>query len=78
MLMILLSTLIVIRQQLELAFELESDLRDTYQIFIFSPSDSPLKTMKNIFIEKAIFVLEIQIFVIFYLPFHTFQIQKGK
>ena len=78
MLMILLSTLIVIRQQLELAFELESDLRDTYQIFIFSPSDSPLKTMKNIFIEKAIFVLEIQIFVIFYLPFHTFQIQKDK
>ena len=38
-----------LRQQLELAFELEFDLRDTYQIFIFSPSDSPLKTMKNVF-----------------------------
>ena len=32
-----------------------------YQIFIFSPNDSPLKTMKNVFyfIEKALFVLEI-------------------
>ena len=30
------------------------------QIFIFSPNDSPLKTMKNVFyfIEKAPFVLE--------------------
>ena len=32
-----------------------------YQIFIFSPNDSPSKSMKNIFylIEKALFVLEI-------------------
>ena len=32
-----------------------------YQIFIFSPNDSPLKTMKNVFyfIKKALFVLEI-------------------
>ena len=32
-----------------------------YQIFIFSPNCSPLKTMNNIFyfIEKALFVLEI-------------------
>ena len=32
-----------------------------YQIFIFSPNDSPLKTMKNVFyfIEIARFVLEI-------------------
>ena len=32
-----------------------------YQIFIFSPYDSPLKTMKNVsyFIQKALLVLEI-------------------
>ena len=32
-----------------------------YQMFIFSPNDSPSKTMKNVFyfIEKALFVLEI-------------------
>ena len=32
-----------------------------YQIFIFSPNDSPSKTMKNAFyfIKKALFVLEI-------------------
>ena len=32
-----------------------------YQIFIFSPNDSPLKIMKNAFyfIKKALFVLEI-------------------
>ena len=31
-----------------------------YQILIFSPNDSPSKTVKNIFyfIEKALFVLE--------------------
>ena len=32
-----------------------------YQIFIFSPNDSPSKTIKNVFyfIEKALFVLKI-------------------
>ena len=32
-----------------------------YQIFIFSPNDSPLETMKNVFylIWEALFVLEI-------------------
>ena len=32
-----------------------------YQIFIFSPNDSPLKTIKNVFyfVKKALFVLEI-------------------
>ena len=32
-----------------------------YQIFIFSPNDSSLKTMKNVFyfISKALFVLNI-------------------
>ena len=32
-----------------------------YEIFIFSPNDSPSKTIKNAFyfIEKALFVLEI-------------------
>ena len=32
-----------------------------YEIFIFSPNDSPSNTIKNVFyfIEKALFVLEI-------------------
>ena len=39
-----------------------------YQIFISSPNDSPLKTMKNAFyfIEKALFVLEIFNFLKFF------------
>ena len=39
-----------------------------YQIFIFSPNDSPLKTMRNIFyfIEKALFILEIFKFLWFF------------
>ena len=52
-----------------------------YQIFIFSPKDSTLKTMKNVFcfIWKALFVLEIFKFLYFFLlPFHFFQIQKDK
>ena len=42
------------------------------------PFDSTSKTVKNVFyfIEKTFFVLEI--FVIFPLPVHTFQIQKNK
>ena len=41
-----------------------------YQIFIVSPNDSPLKTMKNVFyfIEKALFVLKIFKFLWFF-PF---------
>ena len=41
-----------------------------YQVFIFSPNDSPLKTMKNVFyfISKALFVLEIFRFLHFF-PF---------
>ena len=33
----------------------------SYEIFIFSPNDSPSKTIKNVFhfIEKALFILEI-------------------
>ena len=48
-----------------------------YQILIFSPNDSPSKTIKNVFyfIEKALFVLEISKFLFL---FHTFQIQKDK
>ena len=38
-----------------------------YQIFIFSPNDSPLKTMKSV-----------KFFVIFSLSFYTFQIQTEK
>ena len=52
-----------------------------YQIFIFLPNDSPLKTMKNVFyfVSKAFFhSRDIQIFVIFALPYHTFQIEKSK
>ena len=44
-----------------------------YQIFILSPNVSPLKTMKKLFHSR-----DIQIFGIFSLPFHTFQIQKDK
>ena len=40
-------------------------------IFIFSPNDSPLKTMKNAFISsKTLFV---QIFLTFFFPFHTWK-----
>ena len=51
-----------------------------YQIFIFSPNYSPLKTEKCfLFHLKSSFrSWDIQIFVIFLLPFHTFRIQKGK
>ena len=51
-----------------------------YQIFIFPPNDSCLKTMKNILFHlKSTFrSRDIQIFVIFCLPFHTFQIQKDE
>ena len=46
-----------------------------YQIFIFSPNDSPSKTMKNIFLlhlKSSFRSPDIQIFVIFSIPFHTF------
>ena len=52
-----------------------------YEIFIFSPNDSPSKTMKNVFFFnlKSFFrSQDIQVFVIFSPPFHTFQIQKDK
>ena len=51
-----------------------------YQFFIFSPNDSLLKTEKYfLFHLKGLFHFQdIQIFVIFYLPFHTSQIQKYK
>ena len=51
-----------------------------YQIFIFSPNDSPLKTMKCFlfYLKTSFHSWDIQIFVIFSLPFHTFQIQKDK
>ena len=51
-----------------------------YRILIVLPNDSPLKTEKCfLFHLKSSFCSrDIQIFVIFSLPFHTFQIQKGK
>ena len=47
-----------------------------YLIFIFSPYDSPLKTMKDVcyFIEKAVFVLEIFQFFLFF-PFLSGQME---
>ena len=51
-----------------------------YQIFIFSPNDIPLKTMKCfLFHLKSFFRSQvIQIFKFFSLPYHTLQIQKDK
>ena len=52
-----------------------------YQIFIFSSSDRPSKSMKNVFdftLKNSFRSQDIQIFVFFSLPFHTVQIQKGK
>ena len=52
-----------------------------YQIFVFPSNYSPSKTMKSVFyfIKKSSFhSRDIQTFVIFSLPFHTFQIQKDK
>ena len=42
-----------------------------YQIFIFSPNDSPLKTMNNVFLfhlKSSFRFRDIQIFVIFPFP----------
>ena len=51
-----------------------------YEIFNFSPNDSPLKTEKCfLFHLKSSFRSpDIQIFVIFSFPFYAFQIQKDK
>ena len=51
-----------------------------YQIFIFSPNNSPLKTMKKFFFpsKKLFSFSRCSSFCSFSLPFHTFQIQKGK
>ena len=53
-----------------------------YQFFTISQNDSPLKTMKNecfLFHLKGSFrSQDIHIFVIFFLPFHAFQIRKDK
>ena len=51
-----------------------------YEIFIFSPNDSPSKSIKNVFIllKSSFRSRDIQIFVIFPHPFHTFQFQKDK
>ena len=49
-----------------------------YQIFIFSQNDSPLKTIFLFQLKSSFCSQDIQIFVIFFFPFHTFQIQKDK
>ena len=47
---------------------------------IFSLNDSPSKTMKNVLFHQksSVHSQDIQVFVIFSLPFYTFQIQKNK
>ena len=49
-------------------------------IFIFPQSDNPLKTEKCILfhLKSSYHSPDIQISVIFFLPFHIFQIQKDK
>ena len=52
-----------------------------YQIFIFSPNGNPSKIMKNVFLfhpKSSFRSQDIQVFVVFSLPFYTFQIQKDK
>ena len=53
-----------------------------YQIFIFSPNDSPPKTMKNVFyficFSNSFLSQDIQFFWNFSLLSQTFQIQKDK
>ena len=56
-----------------------------FQIFIFSPNDSPLKNYEKCYeapyekcLKSSLCSQDIQIFVIFSLPLHTFQIQKDK
>ena len=51
-----------------------------YQTFVFSSNDRPSKTMmKFLFHLKSFFrSWDIQTFVIFFLSFHTFQIQESK
>ena len=51
-----------------------------YQIIFFSTNDNPLKTEECFLfhLKSSIRSRDIQIFVIFYLPFQAFQIQKDK
>ena len=59
---------------------LRNIVRYFFEIFIFSPNDSPSK-IRIFFLshQKSSFrSRDIQIFVIFSLPFHNFQIQKDK
>ena len=47
--------------------------------FYFSQNNSHLKTMKNLFhLKSSSHSRDIQIFMIFSFPFHTFHIQKDK
>ena len=60
--------------------EIKVKVKACVRYSILSPNDSPLKTLKCfLFHLKSSFrSRDIQIFVIFYLPFNTFQIQKDK
>ena len=59
---------------------LKACYRYIYKIFIFSPNDSPSKSMKNfLFHLKSSFRSpDIQTFLFSPLPFHTLQTQKDK
>ena len=50
-----------------------------YQSVIFSQNDSPLKTMKNVFLShrKSSFCSQ-EIHFLYFFPLHTFWIQKDK
>ena len=51
-----------------------------HQICNFSPSDSPLKTVKSVLfnLRRSFRSQDIHFLLIFPFPFHTFQIQKDK
>ena len=52
-----------------------------YQFFVFSRNDSPSKTVEKSFLfhlKSSFHSRDIQMFLIFSLPFHTLQIQKDK
>ena len=64
-----------------LIYFIKACVRYFLSYFIFSSDDRPSKTMKNAFLfhlESSFRSRDNQIFVIFSLLFHTFQIQKGK
>ena len=68
------------KRNLKLSWNLKLVSAIFYQFFIFSPNDSPLETEKCFLfhLRSSFRSPDIQIFVIFFLPLHSFKIQKGK